>query len=150
MELLPCIDQPQSLQESEMTPAYLLLITCHAYLAIVLIHLCIEITINIWRVATPLDIDQERSVLHHIFHQVTIIIVRVSMALSSFQVRPLILLDILHPCIVQVWPPWCVGHSDLVTFVDLCRAALATACPAAVRSSISHVIAHHLKGKNES
>ena len=56
----------------------------NAYLAIVLIHLCIEITINIWRVATPLVIDQERSFLHNIFHQVTIIIVQVSMALSSF------------------------------------------------------------------
>ena len=119
-----------------MNCAYLLLVTFYAYPDIVLIHLCITITINIWRVATPLVIDQERSFLHNIFHQVTIIIVRVSMALSSLQVRPLILLDILHPGIVQVWPPWCVGHSDLVTFVDLCCAALTTASPAAVRSAI--------------
>ena len=133
-----------------MNCAYLLLVTFYAYPDIVLIHFCITITINIWRVATPLVIDQERSFLHNIFHQVTIIIVQVSMALSSFEARPLILLDILHPCIVQVWPPWCVGHSDLVTFADLCRAALTTASPAALRSPIPHLIAHHLQGKTES
>ena len=132
----------------------------------IVILLCVQITVNSWRVATPLDIDQQGSVHHHVFYQVTILIfqrftgIRISLArvvldghhhgscsylsLSPCEVCPLILLDIIQHSIVLVQFLGCVGHSDLVTFVDLGRTTLATAGPAAVRSAVPQLIAHHL------
>ena len=85
--------------------------------------------------------------LENKFQKLVTIKVELNLSLSPGEVGPLIVLDLPHTGIVLVISPGGVGHSDLVTFVDLGRTTLPTARPAAVGFAVALLIAHHLKGK---
>merc|ERR1719507_1218942 len=107
--------------------------------AVVIIFLCIGITVHLRRVATALDIDQERSILHNIVSK-NLPSLRLSLLLCPGEVSPLTLLYLIHQGVVLVEPLGCVGHPHLVALEYLRCAALATACPAAVSLAIAQLI----------
>ena len=127
----------------------------------VVIFSCISITVDLWRVATPLYIDQKWGVFHNILYASRFSGLRVILGniyLSKFviinytnqlfrpcEIGPLIFFDLLHHGIVLVHPLGCVGHPNLVTLEYLCRTTLATTCPATVSLPIPQFMGCHLR-----
>ena len=68
-----------------------------------------------------------------------------NLLLCPCKVGPLILLNLIHQGVVLVHPLGGVGDPHLVALEYLCRAALATTCPAAVSLAIPQLIGGDLR-----
>ena len=127
----------------------------------IFITLCIHITVNLRRVATPLDIDQKRSVLHKILNAkhlsslrlnlgakyisaIMYLLIYLFLLFCPCKICPFNLLYLLHHGVVFIVPLGCVGDPYLVALEYLNSATLATACPATVSLPIQQLMACHL------
>ena len=119
-----------------------------AYTGEVVISLGIVIADDVRRIAAALDVDQQRSVLHHCLLHLPALVSRGP--LHPGQQRPVGVAEGVHPprAVAHKLYPGRVAHPDLVTLEYLRSAALLAAGPSAVTLAVTETVISDLRSKS--